>query len=123
MIIGDYFVHVEHARFAESVPLIPDVDEEHTPWIKASTHVRVFDKAEFEAMDKNVAELLEKGTLVAEGTAMCSDWDQFCKRRGLLIAGGRAFKTLGKHFTFVKGNWVNPEGRYVVSPRKAKARG
>jgi len=108
MIIGDYFIDIWH---------------EHKEAKRAKTRARVYDLEQFrsaqtsaQAQGKTAREVLETITPIAESTAICGRTDVFSKRRGILIAGGRAFKQLGFYFWFKSGKGETP-GQYLITKR------
>ncbi len=58
---------------------------------------------------KNITDLVENAKPLATGVALLNPRDQMNKRRGLLIAGGRAAKQLGMKFTFTRYNYTDDE--------------
>lgn len=110
MIIDDYVLFINHNQTPEH----PHSTSRFGRASRVITTVQVYDKAEWEAHDKSMKTLAEKGTPAATGEAKCCFADNFCRRTGVLIAAGRAFKTLGKRIDWKK------DGGWKITDRKHK---
>ncbi len=100
MQVNDFYLHVQRTERPS------DAD----PKVKVpATVVSIYSLTDYRNT-KNITELVETTTPKATGMARLSPRDQMNKRRGLLIAGGRAAKELGLKFTFARYNVFDADG-------------